>query len=108
LERDGVQLHLGVVVEEVLQDRVLLSDGTTIMTQTVVWGGGEKPVHAALLSGTRNKIDAFIAWGWDYFSNDRAIAIVDRTDDARIDWGDDDQGERPEFDSPPASFTPAG
>jgi NADH dehydrogenase len=108
LERDGVQLHLGVVVKEVLQDRVLLSDGTTIMTQTVVWGGGEKPVHAALLSGTRNKIDAFIAWGWDYFSNDRAIAIVDRTDDARIDWGDDDQGERPEFDSPPASFTPAG
>jgi phytoene dehydrogenase-like protein len=87
LERDGVQLHLGVGVKEVLQDRVLLSDGTTIMTQTVVWGGGEKPVHAALLSGTRNKIDAFIAWGWDYFSNDRAIA---------------------EFDSPPASFTPAG
>jgi NADH:ubiquinone reductase (H+-translocating) len=63
-------------------------------------------VHAALLSGTRNKIDAFIAWGWDYFSSDRAIAIVDRTDDARIDWGDDDQGERPEFDTEQAAASP--
>jgi hypothetical protein len=61
-----------------------------------------------LLSGTRNKIDAFIAWGWDYFSSDRAIAIVDRTDDARIDWGDDDQGERPEFDPHPAASPPLG
>ena len=58
-------------------------------------------VHAALLSGTRNKVDAFISWGWDYFSKNRATAIVDRPDDARIDWGDDDQGERPEFDTAP-------
>ena len=201
-------------MKEVLRDRVMLSDGTTIMTRTVIWGGGEKPadvvveaglppghggridvqrdlsvaghpqvyvlgdsanipdadgralaqlgsvaqqsgawaarnildqiggkqstdfrykdegimamigrnaaiaemgphrhevegpvafaawlgVHAALLSGTRNKIDAFIAWGWDYFSKDRATAIVDRPDDARIDWEDDDE-ERPEFDA---------
>jgi NADH:quinone reductase (non-electrogenic) len=214
LERDGVTLHLGVGVKEVLQDRVTLSDGNTIMTRTVVWGGGEKPadvvataglpeghggridvqrdltvaghprvyvlgdaanipdadgrvlpqlgsvaqqsgawaaknildeidgkertdfrykdkgimamigrnaaiaemgphrhevegpvafaawlgVHAMLLSGTRNKIDAFISWGWDYFSKDRAAAIVDRPDDARINWEDDDEGEKPEFD----------
>jgi NADH:ubiquinone reductase (H+-translocating) len=214
LERDAVELHLGVGVKEVLRDRVMLSDGTTIMTRTVIWGGGEKPadvvvdaglppghggridvqrdlsvaghpqvyvlgdsanipdadgralpqlgsvaqqsgawaarnildqiggkqstdfrykdkgimamigrnaaiaemgphrhevegpvafaawlgVHAALLSGTRNRIDAFIAWGWDYFSKDRATAIVDRPDDARIDWEDDDE-ERPEFDA---------
>jgi NADH:ubiquinone reductase (H+-translocating) len=58
-------------------------------------------VHAALLSGTRNKIDAFISWGWDYFSKNRATAIVDRPDDVRIDWGDDDQGEQPEFDTTP-------
>ena len=44
-------------------------------------------VHAALLSGTRNKVDASISWGWDYFSKNRATAIVDRPDDARIDWG---------------------
>ena len=29
-----------------------------------------------LLSGARNKIDAFMAWGWDYFSKDRATAIA--------------------------------
>ena len=34
-------------------------------------------VHAMLLSGVRNKIDAFIAWGWDYFSKNRATAMVD-------------------------------
>jgi NADH dehydrogenase len=54
-------------------------------------------VHALLLSGTRSKVDAFIAWGWDYFSKNRAIAVVDRPDAARIEWGDDDQGERPDF-----------
>jgi NADH:quinone reductase (non-electrogenic) len=222
LERDGVVLHLGVGVKEVSPDSVMLTDGTTILTRTVVWGGGEKPadvvttarlepghggridvqrdltvaghprvyvlgdaanipdadgrtlpqlgsvaqqsgawaarnilddiagkertdfhykdkgimamigrnaaiaemgphrhevegpvafaawlgVHAALLSGTRSKIDAFIAWGWDYFSKDRVTAIVDRPDDSRIDWGDDDEGERPEFDSHPAHSSP--
>jgi hypothetical protein len=52
-----------------------------------------------LLSGARNKIDAFMAWGWDYFSKDRATAMVDRTDARRIEWGDDDEGEQPEFDA---------
>jgi NADH dehydrogenase len=215
LERDGVILHLGVGVKEVAPDRVMLSNGETIMTRTVVWGGGEKPadvvsaiglpqghggridvqpdltvpgypqvyvlgdaanishpnggalpqlgsvaqqsgawaasnildeiagkertdfrykdkgimamigrnaaiaemgphrhevegpvafaawlgVHAMLLSGTRNKIDAFMAWGWDYFSKDRATAMVDRPDARRIEWGDDDEGEQPEFDA---------
>jgi NADH:ubiquinone reductase (H+-translocating) len=213
LERDGVSLHLGIGVKDVSPDRVTLTDGSTIMTRTVVWGGGEKPadvvtagelpqgpggridvqrdltvaghpkvyvlgdaanipdadgkvlpqlgsvaqqsgawaaqnildeiagkertdfrykdkgimamigrnaaiaemgphrhevegpvafaawlgVHAMLLSGTRNKVDAFISWGWDYFSKDRAPAIVDRPDATRIDWGDDDEGERPDI-----------
>ena len=44
LQRDGVVLHLGVGVKEVFPDRVTLSDGDTIMTRTVIWGGGEKPV----------------------------------------------------------------
>ncbi|MBP2328696.1 NADH dehydrogenase [Kibdelosporangium banguiense] len=218
LERDGVTLHLGVGVKEVLQDRVTLTDGTEIITRTVIWGGGEKPadviataglptgrggridvqrdltvaghprvyvlgdaanvpgadgvilaqlgsvaqqsgawaarnildsiagkpgrafrykdkgimamigrnaavaemgphrhevegpvafaawlgVHAMLLSGIRSKIDAFIAWGWDYFSKNRATAVVDGPDAARIEWGDDDHGERPEFEPHPA------
>ena len=25
-------------------------------------------VHAALMTGVRNRIDAFVDWGWDYFS----------------------------------------
>ena len=217
LEEDGVTLHLGVGVKEVFPDRVTLSDGDTIMTHTVVWGGGEKPadvitaaglpqghggridvepdltvadypqvyvlgdaaniagadgkplpqlgsvaqqsgawaarnildaiagkprkpfpykdkgimamigrnaavaemgahrhevdgpvafaawlgVHAMLLSGVRNKIDAFIAWGWDYFSKNRATAMVSAPDAGRIDWGDDDEGEQPQFDPAP-------
>ncbi len=46
-------------------------------------------VHAALMSGFRNRIDAFVDWGWDYFSRSRGHQVLDRTDAARIDWGDD-------------------
>ena len=53
-------------------------------------------VHAMLLSGVRNRIDAFIAWGWDYFSKNRATALIDRPDAATIDWGDDDE-EQPDL-----------
>jgi NADH dehydrogenase len=50
-------------------------------------------VHAWLMSGVRERIDAFIAWGWDYFSSTRGPAILDRPDTPKIDWGDeDDQG----------------
>jgi len=40
LEHRGVHLKLGTGVSEVLPDRVKLSDGTEILTRTVVWGGG--------------------------------------------------------------------
>jgi NADH:ubiquinone reductase (H+-translocating) len=40
LQKKGVQLKLGMGVKEVMPDRVLLSDGTSIQTRTVVWGGG--------------------------------------------------------------------
>ena len=53
-------------------------------------------VHAMLLSGVRNRIDAFVAWGWDYFSKNRATALIDRPDAATIDWGDEDE-ERPDL-----------
>jgi NADH dehydrogenase len=49
LHRRGVQLRLGVSVTEVAEDRVTLSDGTTIKTHLVVWGGGEM---AAALAGS--------------------------------------------------------
>jgi len=212
LAQDGVEIHLGVGVKEVRADRVVLSDGSEIVTRTAVWGGGEKAadvvgnagisrgrggridvqrdltvdgyprvyvlgdaaniadehgeilpqlgsvaqqsgtwaghnilsdiagkdrkpfhykdkgimamigrnaavaemgkhrhevegpvafaawlgVHAMLLSGVRNRVDAFMAWGWDYFSKNRATALIDRPDAATIDWGDEDD-EAPEL-----------
>jgi NADH dehydrogenase len=46
-------------------------------------------VHAALMTGVRNRIDAFINWGWDYFSHSRGPQVLDRSDAARIEWGED-------------------
>ena len=40
LQKRGVQLRLGIGVKEVAPDHVLLSDGTSIQTRTVVWAGG--------------------------------------------------------------------
>ena len=49
-------------------------------------------VHAWLMSGIRQRVNAFISWGWDYFGSNRSVAVLDRPDAARIDWGDDDEG----------------
>jgi NADH dehydrogenase len=48
LREKGVTLHLGVGVEEVGAGHVRLSDGATILTRCVVWGGG---IQAAGLLG---------------------------------------------------------
>src|SRR5262249_30757961 len=40
LQRKGVQLKMGTGVKEVKPDQVVLSDGTSIHTRTVVWAGG--------------------------------------------------------------------
>ena len=50
-------------------------------------------VHAALMTGTRNRIDAFIAWGSDYFTDQRGPQVLDRSDAARIDWSQDARPE---------------
>jgi NADH dehydrogenase len=48
-------------------------------------------VHALLMSGVRNRIEAFIDWGWDYFSKTRGPQVLDqRSGAAHIDW---DEGE---------------
>ena len=50
-------------------------------------------VHAALMSGVRNRIEAFVDWGWDYFSKTRGPMVLDaRASAAQIKW-DDDEGE---------------
>jgi NADH dehydrogenase len=46
-------------------------------------------VHALLMTGVRNRIDAFVTWGWDYFSTTRGPQVLDRSEAARIDWGED-------------------
>jgi NADH dehydrogenase len=52
-------------------------------------------VHVVLLSGVRQRVDAFVSWAWDYFTRTRGPQVLDRSDAARIDWGDDeDEQER--------------
>jgi NADH dehydrogenase len=46
-------------------------------------------VHAALMSGVRNRVDAFVTWGSDYFTSSRGPQVLDRADAAQIDWQDD-------------------
>jgi NADH dehydrogenase len=46
-------------------------------------------VHAALMTGVRTRIDAFVAWASDYFSSNRGPQVLDRSDAARIDWSED-------------------
>ena len=50
-------------------------------------------VHAWLMTGVRARVEAFIDWGWDYFSKSRGPQVLDRSDAARIDWGDDEKDD---------------
>jgi NADH:quinone reductase (non-electrogenic) len=47
-------------------------------------------VHAWLMSGVHERVDAFVSWGWDFLGSSRSGALVDDPGTARIDWGDDD------------------
>jgi NADH:quinone reductase (non-electrogenic) len=51
----------------------------------VAWLG----VHASLMTGTRDKIEAIIDWSWDRFSKTGGPHVLDRGDAAEIDWDDD-------------------
>ena len=46
-------------------------------------------VHAALMSGVRHRVDAFISWAGDYFTKSRGPQLLDRSGAAQIDWDDD-------------------
>jgi NADH dehydrogenase len=46
-------------------------------------------VHASLMTGVRNRVDAFVAWGGDAFSSGRGPQLLDRADVARIDWDEE-------------------
>ena len=51
-------------------------------------------VHASLMTGVRNRVDAFINWGWDYFTKSRGPQVLDRADIAKIDWDEDAAPDR--------------
>jgi NADH dehydrogenase len=61
LTKEGAELRLGAGVAAVHPDRVELDDGTTIRTQTVIWGGGESaaPIVAStgLPTGRGGRVD---------------------------------------------------
>ncbi|MDM7855537.1 NAD(P)/FAD-dependent oxidoreductase [Cellulomonas alba] len=61
LTTGGADIRLGVGVSEVHADRVVLTDGTSIPTRTVVWGGGESGAaileHAGPTPGRGGRID---------------------------------------------------
>jgi NADH dehydrogenase len=42
-----------------------------------------------LMTGVRNRVDAFIDWGWDYFTKARGLQVLDRADAAAINWEED-------------------
>ena len=51
LQQDGVRLQLGSGIKEVGPGHVTTSDGSTILTRTVVWGGGIMAAPLAAKSG---------------------------------------------------------
>jgi len=52
-------------------------------------------VHAWLMSGVRQRVDAFVSWAWDFLGSNRDDALID-PDRPVIDWGDeDDEGAEP-------------
>jgi NADH dehydrogenase len=46
-------------------------------------------VHASLMTGTKAKIETFVDWAWDGFSKTGGPHVLDRGDEAQIDWDDD-------------------
>jgi NADH dehydrogenase len=46
-------------------------------------------VHATLMTGTRDKIEATIDWAWDRFTKTGGPHILNRQEAAQIDWDDD-------------------
>ena len=46
------------------------------------------------MTGVRNRIDAFIDWGWDYFTDARGPQVLDRPDATAIHWDEDLVPER--------------
>jgi NADH:ubiquinone reductase (H+-translocating) len=48
-------------------------------------------VHAWLMSGVHERVDAFVSWAWDFLGSSRtSAALIDDPEKTRIDWGEED------------------
>jgi NADH dehydrogenase len=47
-------------------------------------------VHAWLMSGIHQRVDAFMSWAWDFVGSSRSSAVLDDPDAPQIDWGEHD------------------
>jgi NADH dehydrogenase len=56
-------------------------------------------VHAALLSSTRARIEAFMEWAWDYFGGAVGDAVLDRREQLHIEWNEDEKNHGAELRS---------
>jgi NADH:ubiquinone reductase (H+-translocating) len=69
-------------------------------------------VHAALLTGARNRSQTFVDWGFDYFARSRGPQILDRSAVTPIDWSDTappaPAGDTPDAAAAPETPTAAG
>jgi NADH dehydrogenase len=79
LRERGVQLHLGVAVERVDPDRVVLSNGVTLSSRTVIWAAGVKANSAAVFLNPVVAMDGRVAVNGDLSVRnfDRVFAIGD-------------------------------
>jgi NADH dehydrogenase len=61
-------------------------------------------VHAELLSSMGQRVNAFVDWGWDYFSKKRPEYLADRPNASAIDWsgGEDDDEAAAAAEAQPA------
>jgi NADH dehydrogenase len=50
-------------------------------------------VHAALMTGGSNRVNAFKSWALDYFGKDRAPQALDRSGTPRMTWEEDEVDE---------------
>lgn len=62
----------------------------------VAWLG----VHVLLLTNTRAKIEATIEWAWDYFGDVRSNPILDRMEQANIDWNEEEIALSADLENP--------
>ncbi len=51
-------------------------------------------VHAALMTGGSNRVDAFKSWALDFFGKDRSPQALDRSGTPRMVWEDDEVTSR--------------